>query len=133
MGHGPKQVHAFPCPSCGIAITCVMRLDHENAKVSFDTPINAEWIEEDDAFPAPLFVTFHPEVLEHRQAFQTDGASPFVTSVHHFADYEEFRKHESMRMLVRSRYWEAVKRAAVHYRCTNLLGCRKFCQPMSFC
>jgi hypothetical protein len=90
-------------------------MDQANVKVSFDPPINAEWIELEPTFPAPIFVTFHPEILEHRKAFQIDGASPFVTAAHRFLDYEEFAKHESMRKLVRTQYWEAIKRSAVHY------------------
>jgi hypothetical protein len=115
VGHGNKQVHAFPCPKCGVPITCVMRLDQEKGAVAFDPPVNADWVDVTESFPAPVFVTFHPEILEHRSAFQTDGASPFVTAVHNFADYKEYGKHESMRMLVRTRYWETIKRAAVHY------------------
>jgi hypothetical protein len=92
-----------------------MRLDQEKAGVTFDEPVNAVWTDEEAPFPAPVFVTFHPEILNHKSTFQQDGASPFVTAVWHFADYDEFRKHESMRMLVRTKFWEMVKRAAVHY------------------
>jgi hypothetical protein len=120
VGHGKKQVHAFPCPKCGIAITCVMRMSATAGDIAFDPPINAEWIEDQDEFPAPVFVTFHPEILEHRKAFQVDGASPFVTAVHRFANYEEFTKHESMRKLVRAQYWEAVKRTAVSLRASAM-------------
>src|SRR5688572_829323 len=95
VGHGPKQVHAFSCPTCGVPITCVMRLDQEKAGVAFDPPVNAVWTDEEAPFPAPVFVTFHPEILNHKSTFQQDGASPFVTAVWHFADYDEFRKHES--------------------------------------
>jgi hypothetical protein len=92
-----------------------MHLGETPPDVSFDPPVNAEWIELDGAFPAPVFVTFHPEILEHRKAFQMDGASPFVTAAHKFRDYRDYQKHERARTVIRTRYWEGVKRAAVHY------------------
>ena len=92
-----------------------MRLDQEKAGVAFDPPVNAVWTDEEASFPAPVFVTFHPEILNDKSTFQQDGASPFVTAVWHFADYDEFRKHESIRTLVRTKFWETIKRAAIHY------------------
>ena len=47
-----------------------MRMSATAGDIAFDPPINAEWIEDQDEFPAPVFVTFHPEILEHRKAFQ---------------------------------------------------------------
>jgi hypothetical protein len=91
-----------------------MRLDQENAKITLDEPVNAAWVT--DPLPdAPFFVTFHPEVLAPRQAFQMDGMSPFVASVHYFKDYQLFRQHEFLRTQVRERFWDAIKRAVVHY------------------
>lgn len=91
-----------------------MHVSQTSAEVSFDPPVNAAW--HDDPFTdAPYFVTFHPEVLAPREAFQHDGISPFVASIHYFADYKKFQTHESMRKHVLDEYWESVKRAAVHF------------------
>ena len=92
-----------------------MRLDQDKGGVAFDPPVNGKWVEVGTAFPAPFFVTFHPEILEHKSAFQQDGASPFVTAAHQFADYREFAAHEGERMRIRKNLWEAVKRAEVHF------------------
>ena len=112
VGHGTKQVHAFPCPKCGVIITCVMRLDQDEPNAHLEPPINATWLE--DAFTeTPYFANFHAEVLAPRSAFTRDGPSPFVTSVHFFKDYQQYRDHEDMRTHIRKKYWERVKRAAV--------------------
>lgn len=116
VGHGTEQVHSFGCPMCGVPITCVMRLDHSKPGfdcASFDEPLNARWI--DPKTDAPYFVTFHAEVLAPRKAFQVDGLSPFVIAVHYFMDYGFYQIHELARKDVREKYWQGVKRAAVHF------------------
>ena len=113
VGHGTKQVHAFPCPKCGVPITCVMRLDQEKVNVAFDDPINAEWVA--PMTPAPYFVTFHPEILAPRKAFETDGMSPFTASIHYFSNPFEFGQHEAHRTRIRTEYWQTITRAVVHY------------------
>jgi hypothetical protein len=116
VGHGTKQVHAFGCPKCGVPITCAMRLDHSIAGfgcASFDEPVNARWI--DPITEAPYFVTFHAEVLAPRKTFMVDGLSPFVIAFHYFKDYRFYQMHEVVRKDVREKYWQGVKRAAVHF------------------
>lgn len=117
VGHGTKQVHAFPCPKCGVVITCVMNLDHSIAGfgcASFEKPVNAEWLAEPFT-EAPYFVTFHAEILGPRKDFQVDGLSPFVTAFHYFRNYRFYQMHELARKQVREESWEGVKRAAVHF------------------
>ncbi|HEV8241098.1 MAG TPA: hypothetical protein VGS57_17165 [Thermoanaerobaculia bacterium] len=89
-----------------------MRLDQTEAKVAFDDPVNAAWI--DPKTETPYFVTFHCEVLASRKAFQMDGMSPFVASVHYFQDYQVFRQHELLRLKTRG-LWSAIDRAVVHF------------------
>jgi hypothetical protein len=116
VGHGTKQIHIFACRVCGVPITCTMHLDHSKPGLgcaSFDEPVNGRWI--DPKTKAPYFVTFHAEVLAPREAFQMDGMSPFVASVHYFRDYPTYQVHELMRKRVREEFWESVKRAAVHF------------------
>src|SRR6185503_6973287 len=62
-----------------------------------------------------FFVTFYPDVLAPRLAFQMDGMSPFVASVHYFEDYQLFKQHDFLRTQVREKFWGAIKRAVVHY------------------
>jgi predicted RNA-binding Zn-ribbon protein involved in translation (DUF1610 family) len=114
VGHGTEQVHIFGCPKCGVAITCVMKIDQEAVSVSFEKPVNAEWLE-DPFTEAPYFVTFHAEVLAPRKSFQVDGLSPFVVAFHYFKDYPFYQMHEVARKEVREKYWPGVKRAAIHF------------------
>jgi len=114
VGHGTKQVHSFPCPTCGVVITCVIRLDQEKPDAHLEDPINAVWLSE--LVETEHFAMFHAEVLGPRTDFSPgDGPSPFVTSVHFFEDYAEFQKQERLRDQIRKEYWEPVKRSAVHF------------------
>src|SRR6266487_1960207 len=95
IGHGTRQVHIFPCPACGVPITITMNLDQEKVDFSYEDPINATWANTDAKYA--YSVTFHPEVLGPRSAFEADRGSPFVTTPFLFTDYGEYREHEQVR------------------------------------
>ena len=90
-----------------------MNLDQEKADFSYDDPTNATWA--DPNAEHAYSVTFHPEVLGPRPAFEADHGSPFVTTPFMFSDYGKYREHEDIRGKIRRELWPHVERATIQF------------------
>jgi hypothetical protein len=115
IGHGDSQVHAFPCPGCGVGITYKVVLDQRNAGIEYDPrPENASWVGSEDG--AEHEVTFDAEYLLPRCALTTPFLTPFIAVSGLFQDVAAFQRQEAVRLSWRKNVWPVTRRLSVHFK-----------------
>lgn len=114
IGHGNKQVHAFPCPECQIGITYSLLLNQKRITYKHaPKPENARWVRTEKGARAEK--TFYPELLTPR----TFSFSPFLTIPFLFTNFSQFQTHEKARSIWRTNHWPALTRLVTHYEQDN--------------
>ena len=118
IGHGDKQVHAFPCPGCGIGISFTLYLDQGKIPFSYDPkPENAEWIDSEEGATAVL--TFDAELLVPKGESRL---SPFIATASLYEKLEDvgtYQRDEAIRRAWKEEHWPVLKRMATHYEKSN--------------
>lgn len=122
IGHGFSQVHAFPCPGCGVGIQYELYLDQEN--VTFDygpKPANATWVDTEEG--AVWWATFDAEALLPRSlpsltVPQGGPFSPFMAMGQVHRDIREFKQDFGEQVYV-IRHRHILDRMLVHIENAN--------------
>jgi len=124
IGHGDRQVLAFPCPECGVGITFGMTMDQKKISFSYDAkPENAHWVKSEKGSKA--VVTFDTEYLVPRELLIQPYSepffqpSPFIMMSGHFGDLLEFKGHEALRRRWLTEVRPITSRVITHYENQN--------------
>lgn len=116
IGYGDRQVHAFPCPRCGIGITYGLDLDQERGGGSYDDlPDNAHWVEDEDG--ADHWLAFSAELTIPKDAVETNqmGLTPFMSSFGRFENFEAFQHDEVGRRMIKTELPPLLDKLRVHF------------------
>jgi hypothetical protein len=93
-----------------VEISFTLDLDQKNARLKYREPKNAKWVDSEDGAIAALM--FSDEIPVPSSG---EGFSPFMSTVHNFKDFEEYRRKERSRQRFCKVDFGYIERCAVHF------------------
>lgn len=127
IGHADVQKHKFACPGCRVEIGFVLNLDQTAITLEYEKPGNAEWDDGED--PGDPEILFYPELMVPKQL--PYGLSPFVATVGHHTDIQQYQQMEAVRRAFKEKLWPTLQRAYVHLENENLDLLKKECATLT--
>lgn len=115
IGHKERQLHAFPCGTCGVEIAFVLEIDQKNIDFHYLDPRNARWVYDDKEPDHTIYLS--DEVLAQKGL--DDRMSPFIAGFALYEDFEQYRKDEGQRQSLIGPVFDYLERCSVHFEKSN--------------